>query len=181
MAAKIPKDCNDIELGTGSRVRLLSLSGQWLNELPPDEIADVKSMIGKLFVIEEVDNYGQPWIRKSWIDSIEGTCHGHSIALEPHEAKCVGGQSNLPPLKVILNCTSGYHAEIDPVVERLIAGGLTYIGIIGKDCAKIEDIIDEIAVGDGSNPRSVLTASHPECSLEDAIELALSLTGEHAG
>jgi hypothetical protein len=90
-------------------------------------------------------------------------------------------QGNLPPLKVVFNCTSGYQPEIDSVVERLIAGGLTYIGVVGKDCVKIEDIIDEIAVGNGSSPRFVLTASHPECSVEDAIELAKSLTGEHVG
>jgi len=181
MATRAPTDCNGVELDVGSRIRLLSLSGQWFNELPSDEIAEVKSMIGGLFVVEEIDNYGQPWIRKSWMDSVEGTCRGHSIALEPHEAECVSGQDNLPPLKIVLNCTAGYESKIDPLVERLIAGGLTYIGVAGRDCAKIEDIIDDIAVGDGSNPRFVLTTSHPDESLEDVIQFALSLTGEHAG
>lgn len=181
MAARIPTDCNGVELDIGSRIRLLSLSGQWLNELPSEEIADVKSMIGELFVVEEVDAYGQPWIRKSWMSSIEGICRGHSIALEPHESECVSGQDNLPPLKVVLNCTNGYESKIDSLVERLISGGLTYIGVVGRDCAKIEDIIDEIAVGNGSVPKFVLTTSHPEESLEDVIEFALSLTGEDAG
>ncbi|MFZ6799534.1 DUF7684 family protein [Undibacterium sp. Di24W] len=181
MTARIPTDCNGVELGIGSRIRLLSLSGNWFNELPTDEIADVKSMIGELFVIEKVDDYGQPWIRKSWMNSVKGTCHGHSIALEPNEAECVSGQDNLPPLKIVLNCTNGYESKIDPIVERLVAGGLSYIGVAGQDCSKIEDIIDEIAVGDGSNPRFILTTSHPQESLENVIEFALSLTGEHAG
>ena len=181
MARRIPTDRNGIELAIGSRIRLLSLSGQWFNELPSDEVAEIQSMIGGLFVVEEIDNYGQPWIRKSWFDSVEGACRGHSIALEPHEAECVSGQDNLPPLKIVLNCTTGYESKIDSIVERLIAGGLTYIGVAGQDCSKIENIIDEIAVGDGSSPRFVLTTSHPDESLEDVIEFALSLTGEHAG
>jgi hypothetical protein len=69
----------------GRLVRVLSLSGDWFDKLPVDERADVESMVGEVFVVEEIDDYGQPWIRKSWPNDAEGTCRSHSIALEPSE------------------------------------------------------------------------------------------------
>jgi hypothetical protein len=50
-----------------------------------------------------------------------------------------------------------------------------------EDCAKVEQIIDEICVGDGSSVNFMLTSSHPGESLADAIDFAQSLKGEHAG
>jgi hypothetical protein len=73
----------------GSRVRLLSLSGSWLEELPHDEKQDVLSMIGEVFEVEEIDEYGNPWVRKSWPNEAEGKCHSHSIALESNEMELV--------------------------------------------------------------------------------------------
>ena len=73
----------------GSRVRLLSLSGNWLEELPHEEKQDVLSMIGEVFEVEEIDEYGHPWVRKSWPNETEGKCHSHSIALEPQEMELV--------------------------------------------------------------------------------------------
>ena len=64
---------------------MLGLSGEWFDELPPDEKADVSSMINEVFEIEEIDEYGMPWIRKSWPKEKAGECHSHSIALASHE------------------------------------------------------------------------------------------------
>jgi len=84
--------------------------------------------------------------------------------------------------KLILNCPEGYKPELDALLEHFIRNGLVYVGVVGKDCEKIEDIIDEIVVGDGSETRPfVLTTSHPNESVDDAIEFAMCLTGEHAG
>lgn len=80
-----PCDCKGRVVGVGSRVRLLGLSGRWLDELPPDERQDILSMIGEIFSVEEIDEHGHPWIRKSWPNEEEGKCHSHSIALESHE------------------------------------------------------------------------------------------------
>ncbi len=64
----------------GDRVRLVCLlSGNWLEELPSEEKSDVMSMIGEVFVVEEIDEYGSPWIRKS----------SHSIALASDEMELV--------------------------------------------------------------------------------------------
>jgi len=57
----------------------------------------------------------------------------------------------------------------------------TFVAVVGKDCATIEENIDELCVGDGSNPYSMLTSSHPEETLEQAIAFAQSMTGEFSG
>lgn len=80
-----PLDVHGNLVTVGSEVRLLRLVGSWLGDLPAEERRDVLSMIGETFVVEEVDEYGQPWIRKSWPNEAEGRCHSHSIALEPQE------------------------------------------------------------------------------------------------
>jgi hypothetical protein len=85
-----PCDRNGNIICIGARVRLIALSGKWLDELPDDEKQDVLSMIGKVFEVEEIDEYGHPWIRKSWPNDAQGTCHSHSIALEPQEIELQG-------------------------------------------------------------------------------------------
>lgn len=80
-----PIDTNGCPVEVGTTVQLLSLSGQWLDDLPADERADVLSMIGEVFTVEEIDEHGHPWVRKSWPNEAEGLCHSHSIALEQHE------------------------------------------------------------------------------------------------
>jgi hypothetical protein len=86
----LPKDKNGNEVNVGTKVRLLSLSGQWLEDLPTDERLQVLSMIGEIFVIEEIDeDYGQPWIRKSWPNTAKSTCQSHSIALASEEMEIV--------------------------------------------------------------------------------------------
>ena len=84
-----PQDRNGRAVRVGSRVRLLRISGNWINEIPPEEQTDVLSMIGDTFEVEEIDQYGQPWIRKSWPQPAEGKCHSHSIALEPEEIELI--------------------------------------------------------------------------------------------
>ena len=60
--------------------------------------------------------------------------------------------------------------------------GVAFVGVVGRDCARIEDIIDELVVGDGTcEPYWLLTSSHPDETVADAVEFAESLTGEYAG
>ncbi len=58
--------------------------------MPENEKENVQSMVGEVFVVEEIDEYGQPWVRKSWPNEAEGTCNSHSVALEPREMEYVG-------------------------------------------------------------------------------------------
>ena len=84
--------------------------------------------------------------------------------------------------KIILNSSHGYRIELDALIEDFIRDGVVFIGVVGKDCAKIEDIIDELVVGDGYDAtRSILTSSHPGKSVSEAVVFAKSLTGEFAG
>ena len=85
----LPRDMHGNIVRVGDRVRLVQLSGDWLENLPSEEKGDVHSMIGEVFEVEEVDEYGHPWIRKSWHNSAEGKCHSHSIALDPHEMELI--------------------------------------------------------------------------------------------
>lgn len=72
--------------------------------------------------------------------------------------------------------------ELDAIVEDFIRDGVAYVGVAGKDCDKIEDIIDELVVGNGyDESRSILTSSHPGESIEQVIIFAKSLTGEFSG
>lgn len=82
-------DRNGNVVALGSRVLIVNLSGGWFDALPPDEKQDVLSMIGEVFEVEEIDDHGYPWVRKSWPDTDGGTCKSHSVALEPHEMELV--------------------------------------------------------------------------------------------
>lgn len=88
-----PIDCNGTAVQVGSRVRVLGLSGDWFDNLPQDERVLVESMIGEEFEVEEIDQYGHPWVCKRWPNDEEGTCQSHSVALEPQEMVCVNPQS----------------------------------------------------------------------------------------
>lgn len=85
-------------------------------------------------------------------------------------------------LKVVLSCPHGYRVELEALVEQFIADGVRFVGVVGEDCARIEDIIDELVVGDGSNPkRYILTSSHPGATTDEALEFARVLSGEYSG
>lgn len=84
-----PRDKFGRIVRVGARVRLIGLSGQWLDDLPSDEKPNVLSMVGDIFEVEEIDEYGSPWVRKSWPNEVEGTCRSHSIALAPDEMELV--------------------------------------------------------------------------------------------
>lgn len=83
--------------------------------------------------------------------------------------------------KIVVHSLTGYRPEFDALVQSWIDQGVKYVGIVGVDASRLEDIVDELCVGDGSNPRFMLTASHSDESLAEAFDLANSLGGEYAG
>lgn len=86
------------------------------------------------------------------------------------------------PRKIVLHSLHGYRPALDGLVHEWIQEGVKYVGVIGVDAAKIEDIIDELCVGDGADSYFMLTASHgPDEQLQDAVLLAEQLTDEFAG
>jgi hypothetical protein len=77
----------------GSRVQVLGLSGDWFDNLPEDERTRVESMIGEVFEIEEIDEYGHPWVCKRWPNEAEDHCQSHSVALDPGEMLAIDSGS----------------------------------------------------------------------------------------
>ena len=83
--------------------------------------------------------------------------------------------------KIVLHCPTGYKLRLDALVEDFIRDGVRFVGVVGKDCAKVEDIIDELVVGEGDRDYHLLTSSHPGESVAEVIEFARSLTLECEG
>lgn len=84
-------DRHGVTVSVGQWVRVVTLSGDWFDKLPANERAEVESMIGEIFLVEEIDEYGHPWVEKSWPDESDGTCRSHSVALESDEMELVAG------------------------------------------------------------------------------------------
>ena len=84
--------------------------------------------------------------------------------------------------KVVLHCGSSKRSGLDELVERFLLDGVKYVGVVGEECALVEDLIDEIVVGDGADEsRFILTASHPNQSIEEAVAFAESLSDDYRG
>jgi hypothetical protein len=84
--------------------------------------------------------------------------------------------------KIVLHCRSHRTANLDELVETFLRDGVRFVGVVGVDASFVEGVIDAIVVGDESDGRRfILTSSHPNESVEDAIEFARSLKGEYAG
>jgi hypothetical protein len=83
--------------------------------------------------------------------------------------------------KIVLHIPSGYVPGVDDLIAKFIQDGVKFVAVVGPDCAQVEDMIDDAAVGDGSDSRFILTTSHPGETLDEVVEFARLLTGEHAG
>ena len=83
------------------------------------------------------------------------------------------------PRKIVLHSKRGYHPDLDALVADWMSEGVKYVGVIGVNASYVEDMIDELCVGDGSDPYFMLTASHgPDETLDDAVFLAERLSGQ---
>ena len=83
---------------------------------------------------------------------------------------------------IVLHSLHGYRPELDAIVAQWIQEQVGYVGIVGVDASRIEDVIDDLCVGDGSNSYFMVTASHgPDETLQDAIFLAEHFSGELGG
>ena len=82
--------------------------------------------------------------------------------------------------RIVLNCPAGYKPELDALVEAFLRDGVDLVAVAGRDRAKVEDIIDELIVGFGTDPsRFLVTTSHD--SLDEAVRFANSWTNEAEG
>lgn len=81
--------------------------------------------------------------------------------------------------KVVLVSKTGYSADKDHILLDLIAEPIALFSAIGQDCQKWEDVMDELCVGDGTNPVFIPTTSHPNETVEDVIEFAKMFSVEN--
>jgi hypothetical protein len=81
------------------------------------------------------------------------------------------------PRKIVLVSTQGYRRELDTLVAGWIEVGVKYLGVVGVDSSNLENVIDDLCIGVGTDPYFMLTASHGDDeTVGDAISLAKQLT-----
>jgi hypothetical protein len=74
---------------------------------------------------------------------------------------------------VVLALPLSAEDKLEPFVERCLMAGVALIAVWGEGCSGIEDLIDEIVVGDGSDEsRYITTSAHGGETLEEVIEFA---------
>ncbi|MCB1681993.1 MAG: hypothetical protein KDI65_08665 [Alphaproteobacteria bacterium] len=86
--SEFPKDRNGKTLKVGSKVKVIKLDENLFLNLPADEIENLKSMIGEVFEIKELEGQRGGWIEKWWYFS-DGRSMGHEISLAGHELELV--------------------------------------------------------------------------------------------
>ena len=82
------KDIDGNIVREGSRVRVLSIRASVVARLTANERADVLSMMGEVFEVYEIDEWGSAWVEKWWKDS-EDESRSHSLGLASEEMKLV--------------------------------------------------------------------------------------------
>ncbi|MEO7756258.1 MAG: hypothetical protein ABIS07_06750 [Dokdonella sp.] len=83
--------------------------------------------------------------------------------------------------KIVLHSRTGYTPQLDVRVNEFMRDGVAFVAVVGVDASRVEDIVDELCVGDGSAIYSMLTSFHENETVEEAVAFAESLTGEFAG
>jgi len=84
----MPLDCHGRPVDIGTRVRILELARSLKRDLPPDELRELETMVGEVFEVCEIDQYGGVWVEKWWHDG-DGQSHSHGLALASHEFEVV--------------------------------------------------------------------------------------------
>lgn len=83
-----PKDCNNLPVKLGDKVRLLGVPAWLLKKLPGNEVKNLQSMVGKILIVDEIDEYGGVWVEMVW-DLGNGITQSHSLSLNPKEMELV--------------------------------------------------------------------------------------------
>jgi hypothetical protein len=74
--------------------------------------------------------------------------------------------------KIILHSPISDERLLDVFVEQCLRDQVSLIAVVGPGCARLEDLIDEIVVGGGSDPgRFVCTSSHPDEPFDDVVNM----------
>ena len=77
--------------------------------------------------------------------------------------------------KIVLQLPLSNPNLLGPFVEACLRDGVTLIAVVGEGGSKIERLIDDFIVGDGSDrTRFIVTTSHPGETVEEVMEFARS-------
>ena len=79
----------------GCRVRVVTIPESVVRPLSPDDRADLLSMLGEAFEVDEIDEWGQAWVRKHW-PAWDGGHRYHSLGLASHEMERVEAEEPPP-------------------------------------------------------------------------------------
>jgi hypothetical protein len=75
--------------------------------------------------------------------------------------------------KLILHSPVSDERLLNKFVEQCLRDKVSLLAIVGAGCGRLEDIIDEIVVGDGSDGKGFLcTTSHPNEPLDEVLNMA---------
>jgi hypothetical protein len=75
--------------------------------------------------------------------------------------------------KIVLQLPVSNTDLVPPFVEACLRDGVTLIAIVGEGASKMDDVIDELVVADGSDKsRFINTTFHPNETVEEVIEFA---------
>ena len=74
--------------------------------------------------------------------------------------------------KIVLVSNSEYKPEYEALLLSFLDEEFELFCVVGTDCELWEEVMDELAIGDGEKPRYITTTSHPNESVEDVIEFA---------
>jgi hypothetical protein len=76
-------------------------------------------------------------------------------------------------LKIVLHSPLSDPAVLDQFVEDCLRDKVALISVVGEGCEEIEELIDELVVGDGSDAdRFIMTTSHKSESVATVLEFA---------
>jgi len=77
--------------------------------------------------------------------------------------------------RLVLHVPVSDETLLHDFVEQCLKDRVSLVAVFGPGCRRIEDVIDEIVVGDGSDEdRYLTTSSHEGDTLEDVLSFAES-------
>lgn len=74
--------------------------------------------------------------------------------------------------KIILHSPVSDERLLEDFVEQCLSQRVSLVAVVGSGCARLEGLIDEIVLGDGSDPeRFMCTTSHPDERFSDVVSI----------
>lgn len=89
----ITHDIHGLSIAKGCRVRIFRLLPETISVIPSDELDEVLTMVGEIFEVDDVDEYGQAWVYKNFRTDEDDDSVGyysHSLGLAPGEMERIG-------------------------------------------------------------------------------------------